>query len=59
MDNIGIIAGGGNLPIVIGSNLIKKNFKVFFFVIEEFYNTINYKGLNVTIINLKSAKNSE
>ncbi len=56
MDNIGIIAGGGNLPIAIGSNLIKKNFKVFFFVIEEFYNTINYKGLNVTIINLKSSK---
>ena len=56
MTNIGIIAGGGNLPIAIGSNLIKKKFKVFFFVIEEFYNSINYKGLNVTIINLKSAK---
>jgi UDP-2,3-diacylglucosamine hydrolase len=56
MINIGIIAGGGNLPIIIGSNLIKKNFKVFFFVIEEFYNIINYKGLNVTTINLKSAK---
>ena len=56
MNNIGIIAGGGNLPIAIGSNLIKKNFKVFFFVIEEFYNSINYKGFNVTIINLKSAK---
>ena len=56
MDNIGIIAGGGNLPIAIGSKLIKKNFKVFFFVIEEFYNTINYKDFNVTIINLKSAK---
>ena len=55
MNNIGIIAGGGNLPIAIGSNLIKKNFKVFFFVIEEFYNNLNYKGLNVTIINLKSA----
>ena len=56
MNNIGIIAGGGILPIVIGSNLIKKNFNVFFFVIEEFYNTINYQGLNVIIINLKSAK---
>ncbi len=56
MNNIGIIAGGGKLPIVIGSNLIKKNFKVFFFVIEEFFNTINYKGLDVTVINLKSAQ---
>ena len=25
MNNIGIIAGGGNLPIAIGGNLIKKN----------------------------------
>ena len=56
MNNIGIIAGGGNLPIAIGGNLIKKNFNVFFFVIEESFNTINYQGLNVTIINLKSAK---
>ena len=56
MNNIGIIAGGGKLPITIGSNLIKKKFKVFFFVIEEFFNSINYKGLDVTVINLKSAK---
>ena len=56
MNNIGIIAGGGNLPIIIGRNLIKKNFKVFFFVIEEFFNTRIYKNFNITIINLKSAK---
>ena len=56
MNNIGIIAGGGKLPIIIGNNLIKKKFKVFFFVIEEFLNTINYKDLDITIINLKSAK---
>ena len=56
MNNIGIIAGGGNLPIAIGRNLINKNFNVFFFVISEFYNSINYKSLNVTIIDLKSAK---
>ena len=55
MNHIGIIAGGGKLPITIGSNLIKKNFKVFFFVIEEFFSTINYEGLDVTIINLQSA----
>ena len=56
MNNIGIIAGGGNLPIAIGSNLIKKNYNVFYFVIKEFFNNINYQGLNVTIINLNSAK---
>ena len=56
MNNIGIISGGGRLPIAIGNNLIKRNFNVFFFVIEEFFNKNNYKDLNVTIINLKSAK---
>jgi len=56
MNNIGIISGGGRLPIAIGNNLIKKNFNVFFFVIEEFFNKNNYKNLNVTIINLNSAK---
>ena len=56
MNNIGIIAGGGKLPIIIGGNLIKKKFNVFFFVIEEFFNKTNYKDFNVTIINLRSAK---
>ena len=56
MNNIGIIAGGGKLPIAIGINLIKKNFNVCFFVIEEFFNTKHYKDFDVTIINLKSAK---
>ena len=35
MNNIGIIAGGGKLPITIGRNLIKKNFNICFFVIED------------------------
>ncbi len=56
MNNIGIIAGGGRLPIAIGENLIKKNYNVFFFVIEEFFNHTSYNNLNVTIINLNSAK---
>lgn len=56
MSNIGIIAGGGSLPISIGKNLIKKNFNVFFFVLEEFFITTNYKDLDVTKIKLKSAK---
>ena len=57
MNNIGIISGGGKLPIVIGRNLIKKNFNIFFFVIEEFFNSKHYKDFEVIIINLKSAKN--
>ena len=56
MNNIGIISGGGNLPRAIGENLIKKNFNVIFFVIEEFYNFNSYKDFNVKTINLHSAK---
>ena len=57
MSNIGIIAGGGKLPITIGSNLIKKKYNICYFVIEEFFNTNHHKALDVTIINLNSAKN--
>ena len=57
MNKIGIIAGGGKLPAIIGRNLIKKKYNVNFFVIEEFYNSKNFKDFDVTIINLKSAKN--
>ena len=34
MSNIGIISGGGKLPIIIGESLIKKRINVSFFVIE-------------------------
>ena len=56
MNNIGIISGGGKLPIAIGSRLIKKNYKVVFFVIEEYFVSEFYKNLEVQIINLHSAK---
>lgn len=56
MNNIGIIAGGGKLPLIIGQTLIKKNFNVIFFVIEDFYNKEVYKDFNVEVINLHSAK---
>ena len=56
MNNIGIIAGGGRLPIIIGENLIKKKINVFFFVIEEYFNLKIYKGFDLTIINLNSVK---
>ena len=38
MSKIGIISGGGKLPILIGNNLIKKNYEVIFFVIEDTFN---------------------
>ena len=56
MNNIGIISGGGKLPLLIGKNLIINNFRVIFFVIEEFYNEEFYKNQEVEIITLKSAK---
>jgi hypothetical protein len=57
MSKVGIIAGGGKLPISIGKNLINKNFNVVFFVIEEFFNSQIYGTFDVKIINLNSAKN--
>tara|TARA_B100000579_G_C22836240_1_gene858962 strand:- start:30 stop:848 length:819 start_codon:yes stop_codon:yes gene_type:complete len=56
MNNIGIIAGGGKLPLAIGEILVKKNYSVVFFVLEEFYNIDNYKNFLVKTINLHSAK---
>ena len=56
MNKIGIIAGGGNLPLVIGKNLIKNNFNIVFFVIEGYFNSVNYKHFDTQIISLRSAK---
>ena len=56
MINIGIIAGGGKLPLLIGDNLIKNNFNVIFFVFEEFYNTQSYNKYNSKVIKLNSVK---
>ena len=35
MSKIGIISGGGKLPILIGNSLVKKNYDVVFFIIED------------------------
>jgi len=56
MNNIGIIAGGGKLPLAIGRNLINKNYNVVFFVIEEFFNVNEYKYFDTKKITLNSAK---
>ena len=56
MSKIGIISGGGKLPILIGNNLIKKNYEVIFFVIENTFNKKNYTHLNTIEIKLDSIK---
>ena len=56
MIRIGIIAGGGELPLLVGKNLIKKNFNVTFFVINEFFNEniyANYKTVRIYLNSLK------
>lgn len=56
MKKIGIISGGGKLPLLIGKNLISKNFKVIFFVLEDHIDNKAYNGLDVCSINLTSVK---
>jgi len=56
MSNIGIISGGGKLPITIGKNLIKKNFSVIFFVLEEHFDKEIYDGVETHTITLHSIK---
>jgi len=54
MANIGIIAGGGQLPILIGKNLIKSGKSVTFFCIEPYAKKNDYKILPSFIIKLES-----
>ena len=56
MSKIGIISGGGKLPVLIGSNLIKKNYEVIFFVIEDTFNKQIYSNLKTIEIKLNSIK---
>ena len=56
MSKIGIISGGGKLPILIGNNLINKNYEVIFFVIENTFNKEIYFNLRTVEIKLNSIK---
>ena len=56
MIRIGIIAGGGELPLLVGKNLIKNNISVTFFVIKEFFNENFYSNYQTVKINLNSLK---
>ena len=44
MDKIGIISGGGELPINIGKSLIKKNYRICFFYINGYSNKTKYNN---------------
>ena len=38
MNRIGLLSGGGQLPILIGKSLLEKNYEVIFFVIKDYFN---------------------
>ena len=56
MTKIGIIAGGGKLPIIVGESLIKSKFEVIFFCIKNHYDSKFYKNFNHEIISIYSLK---
>ena len=43
MTKIGILAGGGKLPLLIGKNLIQAKYEVMFFCIENVSDLKMYK----------------
>lgn len=57
MNKIGIIAGGGPLPLVIGKNLLTKNYQVCFFCIKNFADTKIYLNYDFNEIELTSLTN--
>ena len=54
MSKIGILAGGGKLPRLIGENLIKLGNSVIYFCIKPYAQESNYNGCNINIIKLES-----
>ena len=56
MSKIGIISGGGKLPILIGNSLVKKNYDVVFFTIEDSVEKTDYLNLQTVEIKLNSIK---
>ena len=54
MSKIGIIAGGGKLPILIGEQLIQSGNKVVFFCIESYAKKSDYKNFVKTIYKVRA-----
>ena len=57
MTKVGILAGGGKLPLLIGKNLIQEKYNVMFFCIENFSDLKMYKNYNYEIISINSLTN--
>ena len=56
MTKIGIIAGGGQLPLLVGQNLKQNNIDITFFVIKEFFSKKKYSNFHSVEIDLNSLK---
>lgn len=54
MTKIGILSGGGKLPLIIGESLIHLKYDVVFFCIENFCNIENYKKFSNELITINS-----
>ena len=54
MIKIGIIAGGGKLPLAVGESLIKSKFDVVFFCLEKYCNVKIYDKYSYEIISINS-----
>ena len=57
MTNIGIIAGGGNLPLLIGKSLLQKKYNIIFFCINNFADEKKYNKFSNFKININSFSN--
>lgn len=57
MSRVGIIAGEGILPLLIGKSLISKNYSINFFCIKGMVNLIDYRGYDITEIEINSLTN--
>ena len=51
MIKIGIIAGGGSLPLLIANNLAKRGYTVFIMCIKNYAKIDNFKDFNSIEIN--------
>ena len=54
MHKIGIIAGGGKLPLIIGKSLLDLEYEVVFFCIERYFKLNFYKKYHYKIIQINS-----
>ena len=54
MNNIGIISGGGKLPLAVGHSLLQNKYSVHFFPIKNFCKIDDFQNYNYTIIEIKS-----